>query len=116
MRSGDKETLLKRGAQLAKAFQRIEQPLGEGPYFKGTSLSAVDIAWLPLLPRAAIVERYTGYDFFAAHPKVKAWQSALLANPLTEKSVAGDFEEKFTTFYLSPQTYLGKMDRSRLTS
>ena len=79
-----------------------------GPYFKGGTISNVDMAWLPLLHRAAIIEQHTCYDFLARFPRVKAWQKALLETGLAEKSVAGDFEDAFTGFYLSEETYLGK--------
>ena len=35
MRNGDKNTLLERTAELGKAFSKIEEQLGERPYFKG---------------------------------------------------------------------------------
>jgi len=109
MRSSDKATLDERTAKLAKAFEKAEKVLGDGPYFKGAQLSNVDIAWLPLLHRAAIIEGNTGYDFIKGFPKVQAWQSALLATGLAEKSVSEDFMLKFKNFYLSEETYLGNM-------
>ena len=41
-------------------------------------------------------------------PKVQAWQNKILESGLVEKTVAEDFEEAFTGFYLSEQTFLGK--------
>ncbi|MGB6136914.1 MAG: glutathione S-transferase family protein, partial [Shewanella sp.] len=58
MRSADKETLLERTAKLAKAFEKAEAVLTHGPFFKGDTFSNVDIAWLPLLHRAAIIEEH----------------------------------------------------------
>jgi len=107
MRSADEETLKTRAEKLGKAFERAEDKIGEGPYFKGDTLSNVDIAWLPLLHRAAIIESHTGYDFLAGYPKVKAWQAALMETDTPQKSVANDFEEAFTGFYLSEKTFLG---------
>ncbi len=108
MQSANRDILAERSQKLGKAFAKAEKQLGEGPYFKGQGLSNVDIAWLPLLHRAAIIEQHTKYDFVANYPKVKAWQSALLDTGLAEKSVADDFEEAFTAFYLSERTFLGK--------
>jgi len=108
MRSGDASTLAERAGKLGKAFEKAEKKLGEGPYFKGALFSHVDVAWLPLLHRAAIIERRTGYDFLSKYPKVKAWQSAVLETGLAEKSVSGDFEAAFTDFYLSDKTFLGR--------
>lgn len=72
------------------------------------NLSNVDIAWLPVLHRAAIIEKYSGYDFLDAYPKLKGVQQHLLKSGLGSKSVAHDFEDIFSQFYLSPSTWLGQ--------
>ena len=107
-RSPDEEVLQERSAKLAKPFDRMEQQLGDTPYFNGDTIGMVDIAWLPLLHRASIVERHSGYDFIGARPKLKQWQHTLLADDLAAKSVAPDFVEAFSAFYLSDETYLGR--------
>jgi len=107
-RSPDRHTLQERSAKLGKAFDRMEKHLGDQPYFDSETIGMVDIAWLPLLHRASIVEAHSGYDFIGGRPRLKAWQKALLANDLAEKSVARDFDEAFSGFYLSDQTYLGR--------
>lgn len=116
-RSTDEQTLEEGRATLGTAFAkmeaRIETQLGEGPYFNGDTLGMVDIAWLPLLHRAAIIERYTDFDFLGAFPKVKQWQEAILATGIAEKSVAEDFESRFTAFYLADTTYLGQLAKKQ---
>lgn len=112
MRSPDKNSLASGSHNLGKAFDRIENILEKGPYFHGQNLGNVDIAWLPLLHRAEIIERYSGYDFLNGYPKVKAWQLALIATGLADRSVSSDFEEEFSNFYLSDETYLGKGENS----
>ena len=107
MRSGDRHTLAERSDKLAAVFAKAEKTMGPGPFFNGASLGNVDIAWIPLLHRAEIVSRYTNYDFISSYPRIKAWQSELMATGLAEKSVAKDFEDAFTDFYLSDKTYLG---------
>ena len=108
MRSSNDATLAERHVNLAKTWQKAEQQLDEGPFFNGATLSNVDIAWLPLLHRAAVIKAHSGYDLLEGFPKVIAWQAALLTTGLAEKSVAEDFEETFTRFYLSEKTYLGQ--------
>ncbi|MDP6833365.1 MAG: glutathione S-transferase family protein [Alphaproteobacteria bacterium] len=107
-RSPDRDALAQRGAKLDQAFDRIEKRLGDGPYFGGDTLGMVEIAWLPLLHRADIVERHSGYDFLGDRPKLKKWQRKILETDLADKSVAPDFGEAFANFYLSDQTYLGR--------
>ncbi|MGO1119865.1 glutathione S-transferase family protein [Rhodovibrionaceae bacterium A322] len=108
MSSGDSATLLERSENLNKAFKRAEAELGDGPYFNGPTFGNVDAAWLPLLHRAALVEKHSGYDFLESYPQVKKWQAKLLETGLAEKSVAENFEERFTAFYLSDKTFLGR--------
>ena len=111
MRSPDKETLLERSAKLSRAFAKAEAQLvktGSGKFFKGEQLSNVDMAWLPLLHRADIIRRHSRFDLLEGFPKVQAWQQALLDTGLAEKSVSEDFEQAFSGFYLSQDTYLGK--------
>lgn len=110
MRSKDKETLIERKEKLDKLFTKTENHLSEAPFFKGKNLSMVDISWLPLLHRFDIIKRHKNYDFLDGYPKMQAWRDALLKTGLAEKSVADDFEEKFTSFYLSNETYLGQQE------
>ncbi|MEM1200769.1 MAG: glutathione S-transferase family protein, partial [Pseudomonadota bacterium] len=107
-RSPDEDSLEERSARLGQAFDRIEAQLGDGPYFGGAEIGMVDIAWLPLLHRADIVFRHSGYDFVGERPRLKAWQGRLLSGDLAARSVAPDFVEAFSTFYLSDETFLGR--------
>ena len=108
MRSANEEALTERAEKLGKAFAKAEKELEKGPYFKGDTLSNVDIAWLPLLHRAAIIETHTGFNFISGYPKVRKWQAETLQTGLPAKSVSEDFEAAFTRFYLSDETFLGR--------
>ncbi len=107
-RSPDGGTLEIRQMKLSKAFTAVEQALSEGRFFAGEAVGRVDIAWLPLLHRAAIIKQCGGYDFLEGFPRIKQWQSNLLATGLAEKSVAPDFHDAFCQFYLSDATWLGR--------
>ena len=106
--STDEEMLVERTTKLNKLFDHAEKALGDGPYFKGEQFSNVDVAWIPLLHRAAIIQHYSCHDFLADYPKLKAWQQELLKMDIVTRSVAADFEDVFVGFYLSDETYLGK--------
>ena len=108
MRSPSQDVLTERSEKLERAFEKVEKTLGDGPFFKGESLSIVDIAWLPLLHRAEIIKRHTGHDFLRGFEKMKSWQAALLATALPMRSVSADFEKRFVDFYLSEKTFLGQ--------
>jgi len=112
-RSPDEQTLIERRSKLDKAFGKIEAQLGGGPFFRGANLGMVDIAWMVLLHRAAVIERCSGYDFVSTFPKTKSWQKTLMATGLPEKSVSEDFAARFSNFYLADETYLGQQMKLR---
>lgn len=108
MQSKDRATFIDRASKLARAFERVETQMHEGPYFNGHFIGNVDIAWLPLLHRAQLVRNRAGFDLFAEFPKIRAWQSALADTGLYSQSVAPDFDERFAEFYLSGKSFLGR--------
>jgi len=111
-RSPDSATLEECATKLSTAFRKIEARLGNDLYANGDSLGMIDIAWLPLLHRASILEKESGYDFLEAFPRVKRWQRDLLATGIAARSVADDFEDRFNAFYLAEETQLGQLART----
>ncbi|WP_070971124.1 glutathione S-transferase family protein [Vibrio sonorensis] len=108
MSSKDGETLESRSAKLRQAFEKVEKQLTEDShFFSGNKIGNVDVAWLPLLHRASIVEEHSGYDFLCGLPKLKAWQTRLLETGIANASVAENFDEKFKRFYLT-NTFLAQ--------
>lgn len=108
MRSQDEATFCEKSNKLKTIFEKVEpQLLADKLYFNANQLGKVDLAWLPLLHRADIINKQTGYDFLSGFPKVKKWQQALLNTDIVEKSVSDDFEQKFINFYLG-DIFLGK--------
>ena len=114
MSSKDQETFETRLENLAKAFAKAEGKLGETKFFKGDYISNVDIAWLPLLHRAAVIKNGSGLDMLDGFPKVQKWQAALIASGLTDKTVPVDFIEKFSGFYLT-NNYLASLKEGKET-
>ena len=111
MRSPTAEIFEERKAKFLMAFEKVEKVLAEGPYFDGGRLSMVDAVWHPLLYRAAVVNKHTGFDFLSAFPKVTKWQQELMKIDALARSVPEDFEKAFVGFYLNDQTYLGSLMR-----
>lgn len=106
MSSKDQQTFEDRSQRLISAFAKVEGQLSvNNRFFKSDQLSNVDIAWLPLLHRAAIVKKYTDHDFLRGMPKVQAWQYEVLAAADINKTVCENFEAIFKEFYLT-NTYL----------
>lgn len=111
-RSSDQKTLNERMEDLTPLFQAVENKMGSGPYFNGPEICMVDLSWLPVIHRSGLIQTHSGYDFLASYPKLRKWRHALLDTGLHHRSVPSDFEEIFTGFYLSEETYLGRLRRS----
>jgi len=108
MRSESRQSFLANLAGFNKVLSMMENRLTGSRYFFSEQPSNVDISWLPILHRAALIEKHHGFDFFADYPRVKKWQQAVLALDLVQHSVSADFEQVFTSFYLSDNTFLGQ--------
>ena len=110
-RSPDEDTLVERRAVLSAAFEKVEKQLSGRSFFNGDAVGMVDVAWIPILHRASIIERYSGFDFIDGFPRKNRGRHVLRATGLAERSVAEDFEERFTAFYLSEASYLGRLTK-----
>jgi glutathione S-transferase len=99
--------------KLSTAFAKISTQLGADGFIDGDTMGMVDIAWLPLLHRAAIVAEKSGYNFLLDLPRAKRWQAAIMATDIPAKSIPEDFVERFSAFYLPEKTHLGQLAKSK---
>jgi len=91
---------------LEAKFQRLEDQLGEGPYFNGADYSLVDTAYAPMFLRLTLVEQRRALDLDEEYPKVAAWWRALLQRPSTRDSVLADFDDRFWSYVGEHGPYL----------
>ena len=107
MSSNDESTFKERLAKIQAVFTKIESALpANSKFFNGDNIGNVDLAWLVLLHRFAIVAKYTNFDFTDGFTKVKRWQQNILSscianNNIAEQSVIADFEQIFCDYYLT---------------
>ncbi|WP_158654983.1 glutathione S-transferase family protein [Vibrio jasicida] len=108
MRSVDEAEFKQHWGVFEKALINMEKQLGSSVFFFGDELSRVDIAWLPILHRAWLVETTTGHDMFRDFPNIKRWQENIIKLDWLMETVSEDFEEVFNRFYLS-NTFLSNV-------
>lgn len=77
-------------------LQRLEQQLGDGPYFNGGNFALVDAAYAPPLMRFELIERYYDFNLLKECPKLQEWQKVLLNRESVKQSVVPDFATLFT--------------------
>lgn len=82
------ETLATEKRQLitSKLAQLEQQHSGE-KFFNGNDFNLVDAAFAPMLMRLDFLNTLTGDDLLANTPKLKQWQTDLLAMPAVQDSV-----------------------------
>jgi glutathione S-transferase len=91
----DAEKWAAKVAETKKEFARVEQQLGEGPFFNGEHLSLTDAAYAPPLVRAQLLNQHFGLGLLNDTPKLAAWGARLAQRESVRRSVVPEFEQLF---------------------
>ena len=94
----DDATLQGKATLIAGKFERLEQRLGEGPYFDGARFSLVDAVFAPVFRYFDTFDRIADFGMLAGKPKIAAWRRALAARPSVAGAVKPDYAERLWQF------------------
>ncbi len=83
---------------LVTTLGRLEEVLGEGPFFNGSDPALIDFALAPLFQRIELLNSRADYIDLNSWPKLADWSRALLAMPAVEESLVEDFDSLFFGF------------------
>lgn len=83
---------------LREKFARLEQRLGEGPYFAGARFSLVDAVFGPAFRYFDAFDRIADFGILSGKPKVAAWRRALARRPSIARAVKPDYPERLWAF------------------
>ena len=98
---------------LQDKFDRVEQRLGEGPFFEGAHLSLVDAVFAPVFRYFDVFEEAAGLDILGGRPKLAAWRAVLAARPSMRDAVASDYPAKLRAFLLKRNSYISRLIAKR---
>ncbi len=91
---------------LVSQLRRVENRLGDGPWFNGEDFSLADTAFAPLFAHDAVANyRFSVIDS-ATMPKLGAWSKRLLALPAVKNSVVAEFEDIYLAALETNNCYL----------
>ncbi len=91
---------------LVSQLRRVENRLGDGPWFNGEDFSLADTAFAPWFAHDAIANyRFSVIDP-ATMPKLNAWSKRLLALPAVKNSVVAEFEDIYLAALETNNCYL----------
>ncbi|MGV7197324.1 glutathione S-transferase family protein [Xanthomonas sp. NCPPB 1325] len=82
-------------AAFRSKLQKIEDVLGEGPYFAGSTFGMVDVVFAPLLRYFGLLPADVYAPIFEGLPRISAWRAALAARPSVIGAVAQDYASRF---------------------
>jgi glutathione S-transferase len=94
---------------LTGKFARLEQRLGDSPYFEGARFSLVDAVFAPVFRYFDAFDRIGDFGILADKPKVDAWRHALAQRPSVTRAVSGDFPERLWAFLAARKSYLSAL-------
>lgn len=107
--AADEAAYKRKEADLAAKFQRLEDALGDGPYFSGNKFSLVDAAFGPVFRYFDVFESFTTHGIFESKPKVAAWRAALAKRPSVKGAVTEDYPERLLTFLKNRNSYISTL-------
>ncbi|RAK52517.1 glutathione S-transferase family protein [Phenylobacterium deserti] len=105
----DQAAFESRRADLAGRFERLEEALGDGPFFAGAAFSLVDAAFAPVFRYFDTFERFTDVALFAHTPKVRAWRRALAERTSVREAVGADYGDRLTRFLVARNSWLSRL-------
>ena len=93
--AADKEAFEKYRDALKSQLERVENQLGDGPWFNGEQFSLADTAFAPLFTHLSVgADKFPMVDS-QTMPKVAAWSQRLLDLPAVKSSVVDEFEQLY---------------------
>jgi glutathione S-transferase len=96
--AADDATLQGKATLIAGKFERLEQRLGEGPFFDGARFSLVDAVFAPVFRYFDTFDRIADFGMLAGKPRIAAWRRALAARPSVAGAVKPDYAERLWQF------------------
>ncbi|MDZ5453602.1 glutathione S-transferase family protein [Labrys sp. ZIDIC5] len=96
-------------ARIADKFARVEEVLGNGPYFAGEAFGLVDAVHAPIFRYFDLFDTLADIAVFAGLPRVRAWRQALSVRPSVRAAVTPDYPDRLRAFLVRHDAFLLKL-------
>jgi glutathione S-transferase len=94
---------------LTDKFARVEEALGEGPFFAGESFSLVDAVFAPIFRYFDVFDTLADLGMFNAAHKLCAWRAALAQRASVKAAVGPDYPALLRAFLKRHNAHLLKL-------
>lgn len=85
-------------AQLRRKFARLEQELGDGPFFAGARFSLVDAVFAPVFRYFDVFEEIRDLGVFMGLERIQAWRRQLAERASVRNAVVPEYSELLKAF------------------
>ena len=106
----DEAAFTAKAEALAAKFARIENHLGESPWFDG-GFSLVDAVFGPVFRYFDVFDRVGDFRILGGRPRIAAWRRALAARPSIARAVGADYEPRLERFLARRNSHLSTLMR-----
>ena len=91
---------------LSARFRRMEEALGEGPFFAGPRFSLIDAAFGPVFRYFDVFDTFLNTGVFAGLAKVTAWRRRLAERRSVRSAVSPDYPARLRAFVIAQRSYM----------
>ena len=105
----DAATFADKIESLSVKFARLEEQLGDGPYFAGAGFSLVDAVFGPVFRYFDTFDRIGDFGVLTGKAKVNSWRTALAGRPSVRDAVSPSYPDLLWTFLINRQSHLSAL-------
>jgi len=93
-------------AAIRDKLQRLEDTLGLGPFFSGSTFGMVDVVFAPIFRYFDVLRTVVSQPIFDNLPRVSAWRASLANRPSVISAVHGDYADRFQQHLVTQKAIL----------
>lgn len=102
----DRRSFGAKATAMRTKFERVEEALGEGPYFTGREFTLVDTVFAPVFRYFDTFDRIDDFGILSDLPKLAAWRSRLAARESVKSAIDSGYPERLRDFLLRRNSYI----------
>lgn len=101
--------------RLRTLFERVEDALGDGPWFAGDRFSLVDAAFAPVFRYFDVMDRFGSGTALDGLAGTAAWRQALAGRPSVRAAAAPDYPDRLSRFLEARRSHISSLMAARAT-
>lgn len=107
--AADEAAFQAKAETLRNKFARLEDVLGDGPYFAGETFSLVDAVFGPIFRYFDVFDAIADFGILGDQPRLAAWRTALAERPSVGGAVSTDYPDRLRRFLKARGSYLSSL-------